>query len=242
MTRWGSRTAHSGHGSTVKSRHGHLYRAGGKRCLDLIVAIPLVILLTPVFLVIAGIVRWRLGGPVLFRQERPGAGGLPFTLVKFRTMTDERGSSGELLPDISRITGLGTFLRSSSLDELPELLNVIRGHMSLVGPRPLLIRYLDRYTTEQSRRHDIRPGVTGWAQVNGRNQADWADRLAMDVWYVDNVSLALDLRILWRTAVSVLRRDGIAAEGEFSSPEFLGTLEPLPGQLSGVAGDPSDKR
>lgn len=195
----------------------------GKRVLDVVGASVGLVLLAPVVAAVAGAVRWRLGSPVLFRQVRPGLHGEPFELVKFRTMTDARGPDDELLPDEDRLPPFGTFLRSTSLDELPELWNVVKGDMSLVGPRPLLTEYLDRYSSEQARRHEVRPGITGWAQVNGRNARTWRDRLAMDVWYVDNQSPWLDLRIIGRTLRSVVRRDGITAEGEATVARFDGT-------------------
>jgi sugar transferase EpsL len=200
-----------------------LYRRFGKRLLDLAVAVPTLVLLAPVLGVLVVIVRRRLGTPVFFKQERPGLGGRPFTLIKFRTMTDARDASGELLPDEARLHPFGAFLRRSSLDELPELLNIIRGEMSLVGPRPLLTRYLDRYTPEQARRHEVPPGLTGWAQVNGRNALSWEEKLALDIWYVDHQSLLLDLKILLRTIRSVVRPEGISAAGHATMPEFLGT-------------------
>jgi lipopolysaccharide/colanic/teichoic acid biosynthesis glycosyltransferase len=160
---------------------------------------------------------------VLFRQERAGRHGRPFVLTKLRTMTDERGPDGALLPDADRLPVFGSFLRSTSLDELPELVHVLRGEMSLVGPRPLPTTYLDRYSTRQARRHEVRPGITGWAQVNGRNAAGWAERLEMDVWYVDHRSLRLDLRILWRTLRVVASREGVAGDGSATMTEFLGT-------------------
>ncbi|HEY1118390.1 MAG TPA: sugar transferase, partial [Acidimicrobiales bacterium] len=170
-----------------------------KRTFDVVVAGAALVVLSPVLAVVALLVRVRLGSPVLFRQERAGLGGRPFVLAKFRTMTDERGADGELLPDQQRLPPFGSFLRSTSLDELPELVHVVRGEMSLVGPRPLPTKYLERYSPRQARRHEVRPGITGWAQVNGRNTARWAERLEMDVWYVDNRSVLLDLKVLWRT-------------------------------------------
>ena len=194
-----------------------------KRLIDIVAALLGLIVLSPVIVVTALVVRRRLGSPVLFRQRRPGLHAQPFTLVKFRTMRDDRGADGGLLDDAQRLTQTGRRLRSTSLDELPELWNVVRGEMSLVGPRPLLTSYLDRYSPEQARRHAARPGITGWSQVNGRNAAPWEDRLAMDVWYVDHWSLYLDLRILARTVRSVLRREGISAEGHATVAEFVGT-------------------
>jgi sugar transferase EpsL len=199
-----------------------VYRRFGKRLLDLILSIPALILLAPVLVVVALLVRLKLGCPVLFRQRRPGLHGRPFTLIKFRTMTDARDAHGELLPDAERLTGLGRFLRRTSIDELPELVNVLRGEMSLVGPRPLLMHYLGRYSPEQMRRHEVRPGITGWAQVGGRNALGWDERLARDVWYVDHLGLRLDLAILGTTVVQVLRRQGISAEGHATMPEFGG--------------------
>lgn len=193
-----------------------------KRSFDLLVALAVLGLSAPVILIVAVLVRLKLGRPVLFRQRRPGLNGKPFEMVKFRTMTDARDATGELLPDDERTHPLGQRLRALSLDELPELWNVVRGEMSLVGPRPLLVRYLDRYTPEQARRHDVRPGVTGWAQVNGRNAASWPERLAMDVWYVDNHTFLLDLRILFLTIARVVRREDITADGHVTAPEFTG--------------------
>jgi lipopolysaccharide/colanic/teichoic acid biosynthesis glycosyltransferase len=181
------------------------------------------LLLALPLLALAWMIRRKLGSPVLFCQVRPGLQGKPFTMVKFRTMTDERGPDGALLPDAQRITPFGRFLRASSLDELPELWNVLKGEMSLVGPRPLLMEYLPLYTPEQARRHAVRPGITGWAQVNGRNAISWADKFALDVWYVDHRSLWLDVQILWRTVRKVLVRDGISAAGEATMPKFTGT-------------------
>lgn len=194
-----------------------------KRIFDVACAGVAVVVLAPVVVVVAGAVRWRLGSPVLFRQQRPGLDCQPFELVKFRTMIDARGPDGHLLPDGDRLPPFGAFLRSTSLDELPELWNVLRGDMSLVGPRPLLTEYVPLYSDEQTRRHDVRPGITGWAQVNGRNAASWKDRLAMDVWYVDHQSMLLDLRILGRTVASVFRREGINAEGQATVGRFDGT-------------------
>ncbi len=193
-----------------------------KPLLDRIAAAASLAVLSPVLLGLGVLVRWRLGSPVLFRQERPGLHGAPFTMLKFRTMTDARDASGGLLPDVERLTGFGRFLRASSLDELPELWNVLRGEMSLVGPRPLLVQYLDRYTPEQARRHDVRPGITGWAQVNGRNALSWDEKFALDVWYVDHASLGLDLKILWLTLRKVFVREGISADQHATMPEFLG--------------------
>lgn len=194
-----------------------------KRLIDTVLAAAVLALAAPVVLVIALAIRVSMGRPVLFRQVRPGLHGRLFCIYKFRTMTDARDAQGRLLPDGERLTLLGRFLRSTSLDELPQLWNVLRGEMSLVGPRPLLPEYLDRYTPEQARRHEVRPGITGWAQVNGRNATTWEERLRQDVWYVDNWSLWLDFKILWMTVVKVLRREGVSKEGHATMPEFMGT-------------------
>jgi lipopolysaccharide/colanic/teichoic acid biosynthesis glycosyltransferase len=194
-----------------------------KRIFDLVLALLAAILLAPVLAVVAVLVRTRLGSPVLFRQLRPGLHGQPFQMVKFRTMTDARGADGVLLPDAVRLTPFGQFLRRASLDELPELWNVLRGEMSLVGPRPLLMQYLPLYSPAQARRHAVRPGVTGWAQVNGRNALSWDEKFAADVWYVDNRSFWLDLKILALTVLAVLGRKGISAAGEATMPPFTGS-------------------
>ena len=191
-----------------------------KRAIDVAGAVAGLVVLSPVLAAAALAVRLRLGRPVLFRQERLGRHERPFTIYKLRTMTDGRDPAGRLLPDVDRLTGLGRFLRSASLDELPELWNVLRGDMSLVGPRPLPVHYRERYTPEERRRHDVRPGITGWAQVSGRNAVGWDERLAMDVWYVEHRSLRLDIRILARTIGAVLRRRGISAEGEATMGEL----------------------
>lgn len=194
-----------------------------KRLFDVTVSAAALVLLSPLLLVLALLVARRLGRPVLFDQTRPGLHGRPFTIHKFRTMTDERDDAGRLLPDEERITRFGRFLRESSLDELPELLNVLKGDMSLVGPRPLIMAYLERYTPEQARRMEVRPGITGLAQVSGRNGLSWEERFALDVRYVDERDLAMDLNILFRTVGAVLKRDGIAAEGHATMPEFMGS-------------------
>jgi lipopolysaccharide/colanic/teichoic acid biosynthesis glycosyltransferase len=194
-----------------------------KRLFDFVAASLALLLLAFPLLALAWLIRRKLGSPVLFRQVRPGLHGKPFTMVKFRTMTDERGQDGALLPDAQRLTPFGRFLRSSSLDELPELWNVLRGDMSLVGPRPLLMEYLPLYTPDQARRHVVRPGITGWAQVNGRNAISWEEKFALDVWYVDNRSMWMDVQILWRTVRKVLVRDGISAAGEVTMPKFTGS-------------------
>jgi lipopolysaccharide/colanic/teichoic acid biosynthesis glycosyltransferase len=193
-----------------------------KRLFDFVVAAIAATVLSPVIAVIALLVRMKLGNPVLFRQSRPGLHGQPFTLLKFRSMVDAVDSSGSPLADGERLTAFGQFLRRSSLDELPELYNVLRGDMSVVGPRPLLMEYLPLYTAEQARRHDVRPGLTGWAQVNGRNAISWDQKFAFDLWYVDHVSLSLDLKILWLTIRNVFTRHGISAEGEATMPRFTG--------------------
>lgn len=188
----------------------------GKRLFDIVVSLILLVVFSPILLVTAILVRWKLGGPILFRQERPGLNGKPFTLIKFRTMKSGEGS------DEDRMTRLGQIMRSTSLDELPELWNVLKGEMSLVGPRPLLMKYLPLYSPEQSRRHEARPGITGWAQVNGRNSLDWPSRFTLDVWYVDNWRFGLDLKVLMMTVAKVVRRDGVSAEGHVTMPEFTG--------------------
>jgi lipopolysaccharide/colanic/teichoic acid biosynthesis glycosyltransferase len=194
-----------------------------KRLFDVVIAsLALFLLLIPL-LGLAVFVRLKLGSPVLFSQIRPGLQGKPFRMIKFRTMTNARDSHGQLLPDAERLTACGHLLRATSLDELPELFNVIKGDMSLVGPRPLLIEYLPLYTTEQSRRHDVRPGVTGWAQVNGRNALSWEDRFKLDVWYIDHYSLWLDLKILLLTVRKVFAREGINASGQATMSKFTGT-------------------
>ena len=203
-------------------RSDGLYARGGKRLLDVIVATVGGILTLPIQIIVALLVRRNLGAPVLFTQVRPGRDGEPFVLVKFRTMIDKRGPDGVLLPDAERLPPFGRFLRSTSLDELPELYNVVKGDMSLVGPRPLLTKYLALYTSRQNRRHIVRPGITGWAQVNGRNNAGWREKLEMDVWYTENVSLALDLKILWRTIRSVVMRHDVSQDGHATAPEFMG--------------------
>jgi lipopolysaccharide/colanic/teichoic acid biosynthesis glycosyltransferase len=194
-----------------------------KRLFDFVLAAVAAILLSPVIAVVALSVRMKLGNPVLFRQVRPGLHGQPFTLLKFRTMVDAVDSTGSPLADGQRLTAFGQFLRRSSLDELPELYNVLRGDMSLVGPRPLLMEYLPLYTAEQARRHDVRPGLTGWAQVNGRNAISWDQKFAFDLWYVEHASLSLDLKILWLTVRNVFTRHGISAEGEATMPRFTGS-------------------
>ncbi len=194
-----------------------------KRLLDLLLTIPGLVLVSPVLLLIALMVRIIHGKPVLFRQLRPGYRGQPFYVYKFRTMTEDHDEVGNLLPDTHRLTALGRFLRTTSLDELPELFHVLAGKMSLVGPRPLLMQYLDLYTPEQARRHDVLPGITGWAQVNGRNAITWEDKFRFDVWYVDNWSLWLDIKILAVTLWKVLKREGISQPGRATADEFMGS-------------------
>lgn len=197
-----------------------------KRSVDVLLVVAGATILFFPLLFLAILVRLRLGSPILFRQVRPGLHGRPFEMVKFRTMTDECDASGALLPDHLRLTSFGRWLRSTSLDELPELWNVLKGEMSLVGPRPLLMEYLALYSTEQARRHNVRPGVTGWAQINGRNALSWEDKFVLDVWYVDHQSLALDAKILWLTIRKVLKREGISAAGEVTMPKFTGSRPP----------------
>lgn len=199
------------------------YARRGKRAMDLAVAGAMIGLGAPVMLALAAAIRWRLGSPVLFRQQRPGRGGQIFTIYKFRTMTDARDADGKLRADSQRLTKFGALLRSTSLDELPELWNVLRGDMSLVGPRPLLIEYLERYSPRQARRHEVRPGITGWAQINGRNALSWPERFEHDVWYVDNLSLALDVRILICTISKIVLREGIAQPGHATMEKFTGS-------------------
>ena len=194
-----------------------------KRIFDLIVTGIGLVILSPILLVLAIAVRMVHGAPVLFTQKRPGYFGKPFYIYKFRTMTEARDAQGEPLPDAERITRLGRFLRASSLDELPELFNVLRGEMSVVGPRPLLMQYLMRYTPEQARRHAVLPGITGWAQVNGRNALTWEDKFRLDVWYVENWSFWLDLRILGMTFWKVIKREGISQPGHATAEEFMGS-------------------
>ena len=191
-----------------------------KRLFDLTLILLSLPLLLPLYLVVAWLVRSKLGVPILFRQIRPGKNAKQFEMIKFRTMTDERDSNGELLPDAVRLTKFGQFLRSSSFDELPELWNVVKGEMSLVGPRPLLMEYVPLYSPEQARRHAIRPGVSGWAQVNGRNAISWEERFKLDVWYVDNRSFWLDIRVIGLTLKKVIVRDGISADGEATMSKF----------------------
>lgn len=193
-----------------------------KRLFDTVLSAVALLLLSPVVFVVALLVRWKLGSPVLFRQVRPGLHGKPFEMIKFRTMRAAVNKQGNPLPDEQRMTRLGSLLRATSLDELPELWNVLKGEMSLVGPRPLLMEYLPLYSSQQYRRHEVRPGVTGWAQVNGRNALSWEEKFKLDVWYVDHQSLWLDIKILWLTVKKVLVRDGISADGQATMERFRG--------------------
>jgi lipopolysaccharide/colanic/teichoic acid biosynthesis glycosyltransferase len=194
-----------------------------KRAFDIVVALVGLVFAAPILLILAVLVRFYLGSPVLFRQVRPGLSAQPFAILKFRTMTDAKGPDGELLPDKDRLTRFGRFLRASSLDELPELWNVLTGKMSLVGPRPLLMEYVPLYNEQQMRRHHVRPGITGWSQVNGRNAIGWDEKFALDIWYVDNQSMLLDIKILFMTVGSILRRDGINASENVPMPKFTGS-------------------
>jgi sugar transferase EpsL len=199
-----------------------------KRLLDLALSVLALLIISP-FMVIVGVaVKQTIGSPVLFRQRRPGLHGKPFTIYKFRTMADTRDQHGQRLPDDQRLTRLGKFLRRTSLDEIPELFNVVKGDMSLVGPRPLLMKYVDRYTSEQARRHEVKPGITGWAQVNGRNAITWEQKFEYDVWYVDHVSLRLDLKIIAMTLWKILKMEGINQPGHATAQEFMGTHAKAP--------------
>lgn len=199
-----------------------MYRTVGKRLLDLAIAVPLLILSSPVIAGVALLVRLKLGSPILFRQQRPGLHGRPFTIYKFRTMTAAHDGTGRPLPGEQRMTAFGNVLRRTSLDELPQLINVLQGDLSLVGPRPLLMDYLDRYTPEQRRRHEVLPGITGLVQVSGRNRLSWEEKFALDIWYVDHCSAWLDLKILARTARVVLGGEGVSAPSHVTAPDFLG--------------------
>ncbi|WP_274648615.1 sugar transferase [Paenibacillus humicola] len=196
-----------------------------KRLFDLAVTVPMLLVFLPVTLIIAMLVRRRLGSPVIFKQQRPGLYGRPVHVYKFRTMTGEKDASGKLLPDHIRLTPFGAFLRKYSLDELPQLWNVVRGDLSLVGPRPLLMEYLPLYTAEQARRHLVRPGITGWAQVNGRNAITWEEKFRLDTWYVDNRSFLLDMKILWMTLIKVVKSEGISSGDHATMPVFRGSGE-----------------
>jgi sugar transferase EpsL len=199
-----------------------LYAKGLKRAFDVTLAVFLLIFLAPVFLLLYGVCWRTFGCPVFFRQLRPGQNGKAFCLIKFRTMTNKMDAGGKLLPDEQRLTRFGKFLRSSSLDELPELLNIVRGEMSFVGPRPLLMEYLPRYSNEQARRHEVKPGLTGWAQINGRNAIPWNEKFKLDVWYVDNLSVTLDVKIIWRTFWKIVQREGISHNDSETMPVFRG--------------------
>lgn len=198
----------------------NFYISHGKRIFDLALVIPGSVVLLPVLIIVALLVRFKLGSPMLFKQIRPGLREKPFTILKFRTMTDERDADGKLLPDVQRLTTFGAFLRKTSIDELPELINVFKGKMSLIGPRPLLMQYLTRYTPEQARRHEVKPGITGWAQVNGRNAITWKEKFKLDVWYVDNQSFWLDIKIIFMTIWKILKREGINQQGQATMEEF----------------------
>ncbi|RMG37985.1 MAG: sugar transferase [Methanobacteriota archaeon] len=201
-----------------------MYRRFFKRLLDVSLSALFLLVSSPILLMLSIIEWWKTGGRPIFRQTRPGLHGKPFTLYKFRTMTDARDAQGNLLPDEQRLTSFGRWLRSTSLDELPELWNVLKGDMSLVGPRPLLMQYLDRYTPEQARRHEVKPGITGWAQVNGRNALTWEDKFKLDVWYVDHLSFWLDMKIIALTIWKILKREGINQPGRATMEEFKGSV------------------
>lgn len=200
-----------------------MYRKVIKRCLDFLLSLIAIIVLSPVYLIVALLVKTKLGSPILFKQERPGKNEKIFKMYKFRTMTDEKDSNGELLPDEVRLTSFGKFLRSTSLDELPELFNILKGDMSIVGPRPLLVRYLPLYNEEQKHRHDVLPGLTGWAQVNGRNAISWEKKFEYDVWYTQNISFILDVKILFMTVKKVFVKEGISSGTCETMEEFKGT-------------------
>lgn len=196
-----------------------------KRLFDLLISFFLISVLLIPMLIIAIVVRIRMGSPILFSQKRPGLNGKPFHIKKFRTMTDEKDSNGNLLPDEERLTTAGKIIRKLSLDELPQLFNVLKGEMSFVGPRPLLMEYLPLYNEKQARRHNVRPGITGWAQVNGRNAIEWEDKFKLDVWYVDNQSILLDLKIIWLTIFKVFKSEGVNKEGQATTEKFIGNKE-----------------
>jgi len=197
-------------------------KVGIKRIFDIFLSLTLLVFLSPILVVVYLFVRLKLGTPAVFKQDRPGKDAKIFTMYKFRTMTDEKDKEGHLLPDEKRLTEFGLFLRKSSLDELPEFFNILKGDMSFVGPRPLLVQYLTRYNEEQMRRHEVKPGLTGWAQVNGRNAISWEEKFRLDVWYVDNWDLWLDIKIIYMTVVAVYKREGISQEGQATMEEFLG--------------------
>jgi len=196
-----------------------------KRAIDLTFGLLLLILFLPVMITLALLIRLNMGKPAIFTQKRPGKAAKPFTLLKFRTMSDDRDAEGNLLPDDERLTGLGRFLRKYSLDELPQLLNVVRGELSFVGPRPLLMQYLKRYSPEQARRHEVKPGITGWAQVNGRNAISWEEKFQYDLWYIDHWGILLDLKIIYLTLVAVIKTEGISGYGSETMTEFMGNGE-----------------
>ncbi len=222
-----------------KDQKAIIYRRYGKRLLDLIITIPALILLSPFLSLLALLVRIKLDCPILFRQKRPGLKGRPFVLFKFRTMTDARNSESSLLQDKERLTRFGRCLRSTSLDELPELFNVLKGEMSLVGPRPLFMKYLERYTPEQMRRHEVRPGITGWAQVNGRNAITWEQKFEHDLWYVDHQSLSLDLKIIALTVWKILKREGINQPGQVTAEEFNPQITQINKRLTEISSERS---
>lgn len=209
--------------TSIDNTKSSIYVSYGKRILDLVLIIPGLVVLFPVLATAALLVRIKLGSPVLFRQMRPGFQGKPFELYKFRTMNNKRDQDGKLLPDAERLTRFGRLLRSISIDELPELFNVLKGNMSLVGPRPLLMQYLERYTPEQARRHEVKPGITGWAQVNGRNAITWEEKFKLDVWYVDNQSFFLDAKIIFMTVWKIVKREGISQQDQATMDEFMGS-------------------
>jgi lipopolysaccharide/colanic/teichoic acid biosynthesis glycosyltransferase len=226
----------------VKRGEGSVYRRGGKRALDLFLSVSALIILAPVLVLLGLLAGVKLGRPVLFRQQRPGLYGKPFRVYKFRSMNEARDEKGDLLSDEKRLTHFGRILRSTSLDELPELLNVVKGDMSLVGPRPLLMQYLERYTEEQARRHEVKPGVTGWAQVNGRNAISWEQKFEHDVWYVDNMSFWLDLKIIALTIWKILKREGISHEGQATMEEFMGTHAKAPADKLAAAKNAEEQK
>lgn len=203
-------------------KHKGIYEKNIKRLLDIILSLLAIIILSPLLIILAILVRIKLGSPVIFKQKRPGKNEKIFNLYKFRSMTDERDENGELLPDDQRLTSFGRNLRSTSLDELPELFNILRGDMSIIGPRPLLVKYLDRYNEKQKHRHDVKPGLTGYAQVNGRNSLTWSEKFEMDVWYTNNISFLRDLNIFLKTFVIVIKRDGVTSETSTTMEEFNG--------------------
>ena len=200
-----------------------VYRKLFKPLLDRMLALLLIVLFSPVMLLVAAAIWLKMGSPVLFRQQRPGKDGKIFKIYKFRTMTDERDEAGELLPDEKRLVGVGKFIRSTSLDELPQLFNVLKGDMSFVGPRPLLVEYLPLYNERQRKRHDVKPGITGWAQVNGRNAISWEEKFEYDVWYVEHQSFWLDMKILWMTLMKVIKREGVSQKGQATMEKFKGS-------------------